>query len=293
MSSKPTIAIIGAGPAGAAAAIQLHRFGYTVLLFEKNKVGGLIHNASLIENYIGFPNGINGKGYAELIEKHLERFNIQVINEDILKVEYFDGIFKIYSSKNYYRSDFCIVASGTEPIKLMELEIDEAAQQNIFYEISELNGISDKKVGIVGAGDAAFDYAISLSNSNKIEILSRSENIKALKELVEKVRTINNISHIVNISLTKINMKNGKLCLICSQEKTLIEKEFDLLIIAIGRQATKPEISLDAEQSGKLFLIGDVASKKNIRQTSIATGSGIEVAMKIHLIIGWDNESNC
>ena len=67
------VAIIGAGPAGLAAAIQLQRYGIDALLLEAEAVGGLLRNANLVENYPGFPQGIPGMELARLFAGQLER----------------------------------------------------------------------------------------------------------------------------------------------------------------------------------------------------------------------------
>jgi thioredoxin reductase len=58
---NPEVAIIGAGPAGIAAAIQLKRFNIEPIVFEQDEIGGLLRNAHLVENYPGFPAGIAGR----------------------------------------------------------------------------------------------------------------------------------------------------------------------------------------------------------------------------------------
>jgi len=62
-----SMAIIGAGPAGLAAAIQLQRYGIQPFIFEEKSIGGLLKNANKIENYLGFPNGISGKEWLNTI----------------------------------------------------------------------------------------------------------------------------------------------------------------------------------------------------------------------------------
>ena len=63
--------VIGAGPCGVAAALQLKRSGVRTLLFEEQSVGGLLRNANLVENYPGFPKGISGRRLCALMEEHL------------------------------------------------------------------------------------------------------------------------------------------------------------------------------------------------------------------------------
>ena len=68
--------IIGAGPAGVAAAVHMKRTGLNIVLIEKKNIGGLLRNANLIENYLGFPEGISGKRFAGCLRRHLQRLRI-------------------------------------------------------------------------------------------------------------------------------------------------------------------------------------------------------------------------
>ncbi len=78
-----SVAIIGAGPAGIAAAIQLKRQSVPFTIFEQNEVGGLLRNANWIENYPGFPKGISGLNLIEQFQKHLNQWQIQVKTESV------------------------------------------------------------------------------------------------------------------------------------------------------------------------------------------------------------------
>jgi thioredoxin reductase (NADPH) len=72
------VAIVGAGPAGMTAAIQLKRYGIPFVLLEKERIGGLLWNANLVENYPGFPAGVSGPKLVGLIEKQMERVGVEV-----------------------------------------------------------------------------------------------------------------------------------------------------------------------------------------------------------------------
>ena len=90
-----TILIIGSGPAGLTAAIQLKRFGLTSILFEKDSVGGLLRNANLVENYPGFPNGIPGLKLIALFEKHLQNIDVKVTYGEVVKLDLVDDWFTV------------------------------------------------------------------------------------------------------------------------------------------------------------------------------------------------------
>lgn len=276
------IAIIGAGPAGCAAAIQLKRSGYEPTLFEAYKIGGLIRNAYLIENYMGFPNGLSGDKFSILLEKHIERFNISTKFQKIEYVDFIDNEFILSNDDHEFTADFCIVATGTKPKKLPQVVSDNEYDDKIFYEIAEIREkINNCEIAIIGGGDAAFDYALSLSSRNKVDILMRSSEPKALKYLINYCSKVNNISLFKNIQLINIFRKNEKLLLNCNTNCNDLSLYYDYLIVAIGREKNLPSISDRAKNSGKLFLIGDVAIDDNRRQASIAAGMGINIAMKI------------
>ncbi len=276
--------VIGAGPAGCAAAIQLKRFGLDIELIERDRVGGLVQNANLIENYLGFPNGITGERFCELIKEHINKLVIDVIFDEVTNIDFIDNKFIITLTKNTTTSDICIVATGTKPVKLPDEMIAKEANNLIYYEIANLKQqISDCKIAVLGSGDAAFDYAVSLSDRNTVTILMRGENFKAIRTLVNTCKKIKNISLEKNIQLINIIRINEKLLLNCIRNNELVNFEVDYLIVAIGREKNLPEITEEALKSDRLFLIGDVASGKNIRQASIAAGNGIEVAMKVYL----------
>ncbi len=278
------VIIIGAGPAGSTAAIQLWRFGFDVELIERNRIGGLLQNANLIENYLGFPEGISGEMFCELIKEQIYKFGINVFFDEVMKIEFIDNKIIVNLTKDIKKCDICIVATGTKPIQLSKEIIEEEARKYVFYEISNIKHYTNNcKVAVLGSGDAAFDYAISLSMKNTVSIIMRGDTPKAIRTLVDSCNKINNISLEKNIQLIKIIRINDKLLLNCIKDRELVNFEVDYLIVAIGREKNLPEISEKALKTDRLFLIGDVATEKNIRQASIAAGHGMEAAINVYL----------
>ena len=72
------VVVVGAGPAGISASIQLKRSGIEPLLLEKDETGGLLLNANLVENYPGFPDGVSGEILAEIFSKHLKKVGVEL-----------------------------------------------------------------------------------------------------------------------------------------------------------------------------------------------------------------------
>jgi thioredoxin reductase (NADPH) len=272
------VIIIGAGPAGISAAIQLKRYGIDFLLLEKDSVGGLLKNASLVENYPGFPKGITGLKLINLFKKHLSELGIGIKKENVIDIDYAKKIFSIQTEKNNYRSKNLIIATGTKP---KMLDIKNSSSVKIYYDVYELFNVKKKEIAIIGGGDAAFDYAVSLSSkNNNISILHRSSKPVCIPALLKKVLLKKNISYFCNLNVQSVYKEKNKIIVVCNNEKIF---KVDYLIAAIGREPQFGFIKKEKMKTLKdksLFCIGDVKNKI-FRQATISIGDGIHAAMEI------------
>jgi thioredoxin reductase (NADPH) len=282
------IAIVGAGPAGIAAALQLKRLGHEPAVYERCRVGGLLVNAYLVENYPGFPGGIPGRELVKLMEAQVAAHSIRVRFEEVLRVEASEDCFAIRTSHEALKSRALLVASGTRPRKLDFPEIPGGLGGRILTEVDSIRGAEGKRVAIVGAGDAAFDYALSLERLNAVTIISRSEAphcIPALRVRAEGSRSIELVS---GTRLSRIEQDRDRVRLCCAGPSGKFDFEVDYLLLAIGRT---PELAFLAPglagppgrppHRDTLFFAGDVA-RGTARQTAIAVGDGVAAAMHIH-----------
>lgn len=292
---KSKVIIIGAGPAGCSAAIQLKRFGIDFMLVEKDTIGGLIRNANLIENYPGFYNGISGLKFADLLTKHLEKLNIEITKDEILTVNYEASRFEIKGKTNTYISDYLIVATGTVPIIPGDIVIPDSVKKYICYEIADIKA-EKKTIAIIGGGDAAFDYALSLAEKNtEINIFIRGNHVKALHKLQKLVNQNEKISVQYCHQLKEIKLSGNGIDVVFDFNGQSQFYYHDLLVFAIGRRQSDSMIEINNEMRSnlikitKLHLAGDIVNGKN-RQAVIASGNGVEAAMKIYHSI--QNESN-
>lgn len=277
------IAIIGAGPAGMAAALQLKRYGIEALLFEKHKkTNSLLKNAWQVENYLGFK-AKSGPELLQNFQQHLAQYGINPIFENVLQIDYNDK-FIIKTSHKIYSTQYLIIASGTKPKKL-DSRIRGNDGEICKYEIFPLLKEQNKTIAIIGAGDAAFDYALNLAENNQVFLFNKGKNIKALPLLVDKMRRHKNIIYKENHMLEKIAKGAEKSLLLTFTGQTY---SCDFLLAAIGRIPQKDFYAVNlTENENKLIsteylhLAGDV---KNAiyRQTSIAVADGIYAAMKIY-----------
>ena len=275
------VIIIGAGPAGIACAIQLKRYNIDSIVLEKDEIGGLLRNAYLVENYIGFPNGINGNKLVQLINKQAQTSKIDVKYEIVEAVELFKNTFSVKTNKNLYHSKYLVIASGTKPIVPNVLIVRDDINDKVFYDLFKLGPIKNKDIVIIGAGDCAFDYALNLSEFNQVTLLNRNDRIKALPILQERCSSSSNIQYLEKISVLKIESVNNQLLLICNNSEKLTA---DYLLIAIGRESNLDFIKNDLLNNLKVFQIGDVKNRQ-FRQTSIAVGDGSFTAMNINKIL--------
>ncbi|MEO0293023.1 MAG: NAD(P)/FAD-dependent oxidoreductase [candidate division WOR-3 bacterium] len=274
------VIIIGGGPSGIACGVQLARCGIKPVILEKGKLGGLLVNANYIENYPGFPKGISGNKFAELLKDQIKKYKIKVIFEEVFDLILEGEFFKITTKKHSFHSKFLVIASGTKPKEFKDCPIPPELKDKIFYEVSPIRSVRNKKVVIVGAGDVAFDYALSLKTYNEVLILNRKEKEKCLPTLFKKIQKSKRINYKKNIKIKKIIPSSNHLIkLECKSKEGKINIEANYLLFAIGR---KPCLDFLKEkiENNKIYLVGDVRNGP-FRQIGIAIGDGIKTAMKI------------
>jgi thioredoxin reductase (NADPH) len=233
-------AIIGAGPAGLAAAIQLKRSGIEAWLFEGGRMGGLLWNANLVENYPGFAGGIPGPELAGRFIEQAKHLKIEVI------------------------------------------------QDRIFYEVFPLLDRKGCQIAIIGAGDAAFDYALNLAGENEVIILSRGEAASCLPLLRERAAACPGILYHPSTRISRLEpSETGKVRVTGVQAHQEFDIQVDMVLCATGREAQLDFMPAMAqgeverlEKDGCLTFIGDVKNGL-YRQAAIAVGDGIYAGMKI------------
>jgi len=283
------VAIIGAGPAGLSAAMQLKRYGIPALLFEAQQAGGLLVNANLVENYPGFPGGISGPALVHLFQKQAEMAGVCVIPEAVVSLAYAGDRFEVTTAQGSYSSRIGIIASGTRPLGFAPGLIPGEAQDRLFSEVYPLLEVRDAQIAIVGAGDAAFDYALNLSRNNSVAIFNRSELSRCLPLLQKRASAIPCITYHPQTCLIQVKLDgNGRLVLKLESSCSPWEFTADYLIGALGRRANLDFVSADVlrrasqlEKQGRLYRIGDVANGL-YRQTAIAAGQGLLAAMQVY-----------
>lgn len=283
------VAIVGAGPAGLAAAMQLVRFGLQPLVFEKDAVGGLLRNANWVENYSGFPGGISGRSLVRRMERQANRIGVAVIFEAVLRLDYSASRFTLETARGRYSAEILVVASGTIPRPILDFQIPPELKNRCLSEIWPLLELHDKRIAIIGAGDAAFDYALNLARANEVILLNRDSLSNSLPLLHQRAAACPKITYHTNTVVQALHSNGADGLLVHWTDKSTSGVfAVDYLITAIGREPATDFISksmmqqsASLQQHGKLYFVGDVHHGLN-RQTAIAVGEGILAAMKIY-----------
>ena len=284
-NTEPLVAVIGAGPAGIAASIQLKRAGIEPIVFEKGILGGLLNNAFWVENYPGFPNGITGLDLINRFKKHLKAHEIKLIMDRVGSVRRSKGYLELNHGGKACRCRCAIVASGTEPKAWDRLEFGGRVLSHVY----PIRNVRNKSIAIVGGGDAAFDYALNLARKNRVTILVRGPRTRALPLLVKRAWATNRITVYSNVRIRSLRqLHNCVIVQVSNRVGGLQTLTFDYLVTAIGREpalsflAPSLRKTFPAGIPGLLYFAGDVRCGK-FRQTSIAVGDGVKAAMQVCL----------
>jgi thioredoxin reductase len=287
------VVIIGAGPAGIMAAIQLKRSGISPVLLEKEQVGGLLLNANLVENYPGFPEGVTGEEFVKLMVRHLEYTGIEVEFGEVKTLSYGSELFLIGEGNGTLSARRVVVASGTRAIIPDDIPFSPSLLGcKIFSEVKDVPLSNGCKVAVVGGGDCAFDYALNLvSKGCEVSILHRGDRPKALKLLVDRVEKWFDADYIPGVVIKEISKgETGlRLHIVKNVERIL---EVDFLLLAVGREPQDSFLSHEIREdleSGReiegLYFAGDVR-RGFMRQSGIAVGDGLMAAMDICSTLG-------
>jgi thioredoxin reductase len=284
------VLIIGAGPAGLAAAIQLQRYGIAPLVLECAHPGGLLRNANWVENYPGFPGGISGLGLVKAILQQAQAVGVKIISEEVSRLDWNGRHFRAETTAGILRAQYAVIASGTQPQPFTDFALPLRNAERIVYEVADLQDVKGAQIAIVGAGDAAFDYALNLAQrDNQVAILNRGDTLKCLPLLWERSQQQDLIRYFHHTEIQTVQaLPDHQLKLKCHSPAGISHFQVDYLIGAIGR---RPQTDFASENliaqkdtlcgQGVLYFIGDVKNQI-YRQTAIAAGDGLRAAMQIY-----------
>lgn len=301
MESSPVekLVIIGSGPAGLTAAIYGARGGLSPLVISGREAGGQLILTTDVDDYPGFPEGIQGPDLMISMRKQAERFNTRFINEDVSEVDFKNKPFTIRIETQKVEAQSVIVATGASAMWL-GLESESRLRGKGVSACAVCDGFffKDKKVVVVGGGDTAMREAAFLSKlCKKVIIVHRRESLRAQAALQDLVKSKPNIDFIWNSVLEEVlgQDKVEGVRLKNTQNNKISKLEVDGVFIAIGHKPNtdflKGQLELDKKgyivtkdevftQVEGVFAAGDVADFK-YRQAVTAAGMGTKAALEI------------
>ena len=293
--------VIGSGPAGLTAAIYLSRAGLAPLIIAGTMPGGQLTTTTEVENFPGFPEGINGPELMGAMGAQAEKFGAEIMHREITSVDFTGGRLRVFSGDEEYPSKAVVIASGASA-KMLGLEAETRLMGRGVSVCATCDGFffQDKEIAVVGGGDTAVEEANFLTRfASKVTIIHRRDELRAGKALQDRAFQNDKIEFlwdtvVVDIlgseteGVTGLRVKNVK-----SDEET--DFECKGLFVAIGHQPnTAPfEGQVEMDDTGYIvthsgtctsvegvFAAGDVADKK-YRQAITAAGSGCMAALDL------------
>lgn len=205
--------IIGSGPAGYNASLYCSRALLKTLLFEGNQSGGQLITTTEVENYLGFPEGINGFDITEKFKEHGLKFGTEVISKNIINIDFYANPFELIDEDNIkYKCKAVIIATGATAKRVGIINEDKYWNNGISACAvcdGALPMFRNKPLMVVGGGDTACEEALFLSKyGSKVYLLVRSNKFRASKIMTERVKNNNKIEIIYDTILKEANGDN-------------------------------------------------------------------------------------
>jgi thioredoxin reductase (NADPH) len=200
------VLILGAGPAGLAAALYAARADLQPLVLTGLQLGGQVSLTNTIENYPGFPEGVGGTELGDLFQKQAERFGAKVEFDSAQTVDLSTRPFKVVADNGEYTADSLIISTGADPNKLNIPGEPSLTGRGVSY-CATCDGwfFKDKKVVVVGGGDSALEESLFLTRfANLVTIVHRRESLRAGAILQNRAKNNPKIHFIWNTVVTEI-----------------------------------------------------------------------------------------
>lgn len=299
MSDIYDVVIIGAGPAGLAAAVYSGRSRLNTLVLERGIPGGQILLTDFVENYPGFPDGVVPFQLMDDFRKHAEKFGAKIEIDEAKEIRRKNRLWHILGNKREYAEKAIIIATGSTYRKLGLKDEKRLIGKGVSY-CATCDGtfFQDKEVGVVGGGDDALTEALFLTKfCQKVFIIHRRDQFRGVKILQERIFANEKIevlwdSEVEDISgedkFESVSLKNVK-------TNKVFQLKLDGLFVSIGtipnsgfveglvdldeKGQIKVKAGMGTSQTG-IFAAGDVTNACP-EQMATAVGTGVAAALSV------------
>jgi len=292
------VVIIGGGPAGLTAGLYSSRAKLKTLLIERMIMGGQVMTTTKVENYPGFPGGIDGPDLMIRFQEHCQEFGLETITGDVTGLR-LDGTDKILSVDDQeIRARAVIITTGAEPSKLEVPGETEFTGRGVSY-CATCDGafFREQEIAIVGGGDTAAEEALFLTRfASKVYLIHRRDSLRATKLLQDRLFANDKVEVLWNSRIQEVKGDpTGMTSVVLGSTANAESRDLPLqgLFVAIGVTPKAHFLTevLELDPDGHIltdpecrtslpgvFAAGDVR-KKILKQIATAVGDGAVAAI--------------
>ncbi len=306
------VIVVGAGPAGLAAAVYAASEGLCTMVIEGTAPGGQAGTSSKIENYLGFPTGISGQRLASRAQLQALKFGVRfAISREVVTAEQIDGIHKLTLAGGIsVCSRSVIVASGAQYRKLSVKDYERFENQGIYYAATAMESLlcRDSEVIVVGGGNSAGQAAVFLSGIAKhVHHIVRGKSLASTMSqyLISRIESSSHITLHTNSEIVKLEGERSLECVTWVDRRSgeMTTKPIGSVFVMIGAEPNSGwlfgTVKLDrkgfivsggtegfeatpyATSVPGMFAVGDVRSK-SVKRVASAVGEGSVVVSDVH-----------
>ena len=268
------IVIIGSGPAGLTAAIYSGRALVRTLVIAGRVAGGQLMLTTAVENFPGFPNGIQGPDLMMEIRKQAERFGAEVVDEDVEIVDFKQKPMRIVFGERTVTANAVIIATGSSA-KWLGLPSEEKLRGRGVSSCATCDGyfFRDKRVAVVGGGDTAMEEALFLTKyASEVLMIHRRDKFRATK--IMQSRAFSNpkikflLNSVVDEVLGKDRVEGLKIKSMKTGEVSMIP--CDGLFVAIGFQPNTKMFEGHIELDEKGYVVARDGTQSSVKGVFVA-----------------------
>src|SRR5215210_5296458 len=294
------VIIVGSGPAGYTAAIYAARADLKPLVFEGSiTAGGALMTTTEVENYPGFPDGIQGPELMEAMRSQAERFGAELITDDIVSMDLTDTVkYVTDAAGTRYAARTVILAMGSGYRRLGLPDEDRLSGHGVSW-CATCDGFffRDKDIAVVGGGDSAVEEATFLSRFAKsVTVIHRRDALRASRIMVQRAQKDPKITFAWNSAVSAIHGDQSLTGITVVDTVTGEQRELEIggLFIAIGHDPRSELVRGQVHTDGAGYVVTDGKSTRTnlpgvfaagdlvdhtYRQAVTAAGTGCSAAL--------------